>query len=58
MVHKIEFYAYLPEISIYLFLYFEVRSDPDPDFFFSSKPDPDPGKIWILIPASIECPFL
>ena len=52
MVYKIEFYAYLPKISIYFFLYFELRSDPDPDFLSSAKTDPDPGKkSRILIPV-------
>ena len=36
MVYNIEFYAYLPNIWIYIFLHFDLRSDPD---FF--KPDPD-----------------
>ena len=35
MVYKIDFYAYLPKIKIYIFLQFDLRSDPEPD------PDPD-----------------
>ena len=31
MVYDIEFYAYLPKIKIYYFLYFDFRSDPDSD---------------------------
>ena len=36
MVYKIEFYAYLPKILwVYLFLHFDIRSDPNPypEFF-------------------------
>ena len=44
MVYIIEFYAYLPKISIHFFLHFDFRSDPDPEFFFSAESDPDPWK--------------
>ena len=37
MDYKFEFYAYLPDIYIFLF---EFRSDPDP---FFSLAEPDPG---------------
>ena len=30
MGYNIEFYAYLPKIWIYIFLPFDLRSDPDP----------------------------
>ena len=35
MGYNIEFYPYLPKILKYFFLYFDFRSDPDPEFFFS-----------------------
>ena len=41
MVYKIDFYAYLPKILIYFYLHFNLRSEPDLDFF-TAESDPDP----------------
>ena len=49
MVYKIEFYAYLPKIQIYIFFKFRIIVGSG---FFSAEQDTDPVNIfWILIPG-------